>query len=42
MIETAASDFGFVTRVQLRQALSQRSHGRLELDPRRHLSRRES
>jgi tRNA A-37 threonylcarbamoyl transferase component Bud32/membrane-associated phospholipid phosphatase len=33
MIETAASDFGFVTRVQLRQALSQRSHGRLELDP---------
>jgi tRNA A-37 threonylcarbamoyl transferase component Bud32/membrane-associated phospholipid phosphatase len=31
--DTAASEFGFVTRVQLRQALSQRSHGRLELDP---------
>jgi hypothetical protein len=33
MNETASSDFGFVTREQLRHALSQRSHGRLELDP---------
>jgi tRNA A-37 threonylcarbamoyl transferase component Bud32/membrane-associated phospholipid phosphatase len=33
MSDTAASDFGFVTREGLRQALSQRSHGRLELDP---------
>jgi hypothetical protein len=33
MNETAASDFGFITREELRQALSQRSHGRLELDP---------
>jgi hypothetical protein len=33
MNETAASDFGFITREQLRQALKQRSHGRLQLDP---------
>jgi hypothetical protein len=33
MNDTAASDFGFITREELRQALSQRSHGRLELDP---------
>jgi hypothetical protein len=33
MSDTAASDFGFVTRDKLRQALSQGSHGRLELDP---------
>jgi tRNA A-37 threonylcarbamoyl transferase component Bud32 len=33
MNETAASDLGFITREELGQALSQRSHGRLELDP---------
>jgi hypothetical protein len=33
MRETASSEFGFITREELRQALSQRSHGRLELDP---------
>jgi tRNA A-37 threonylcarbamoyl transferase component Bud32/membrane-associated phospholipid phosphatase len=33
MSDTAASDFGFVTRDKLRQALSQGSHGRLGLDP---------
>jgi tRNA A-37 threonylcarbamoyl transferase component Bud32 len=33
MSDTAASDFGFVTREQLRQALKQRSDGRLQLDP---------
>ena len=27
------SDFWFITREELRQALSRRSHGRLELDP---------
>jgi hypothetical protein len=31
--DTASSEFGFLTRDELRQALSQRSHGRLELDP---------
>jgi hypothetical protein len=31
--DTASIEFGFITREQLRQALSQRSHGRLELDP---------
>jgi tRNA A-37 threonylcarbamoyl transferase component Bud32/membrane-associated phospholipid phosphatase len=31
--DTAATEFGFLTRQELRQALSQRSHGRLELDP---------
>ncbi|HEX3202888.1 MAG TPA: hypothetical protein VHW42_13265, partial [Actinomycetes bacterium] len=31
--DTASSEFGFITRDDLRQALSQRSHGRLELDP---------
>jgi tRNA A-37 threonylcarbamoyl transferase component Bud32/membrane-associated phospholipid phosphatase len=31
--DTASTEFGFVTREGLRQALSQRSHGRLELDP---------
>jgi tRNA A-37 threonylcarbamoyl transferase component Bud32/membrane-associated phospholipid phosphatase len=31
--DTASSEFGFITREELRQALSQRSHGRLELDP---------
>jgi tRNA A-37 threonylcarbamoyl transferase component Bud32 len=31
--DTASTEFGFITREQLRQALSQRSHGRLELDP---------
>jgi tRNA A-37 threonylcarbamoyl transferase component Bud32/membrane-associated phospholipid phosphatase len=31
--DTASSEFGFITRGELRQALSQRSHGRLELDP---------
>jgi tRNA A-37 threonylcarbamoyl transferase component Bud32/membrane-associated phospholipid phosphatase len=31
--DTASSEFGFITREDLRQALSQRSHGRLELDP---------
>jgi hypothetical protein len=33
MSNTASTDFGFISREQLRQALSQRSHGRLELDP---------
>jgi tRNA A-37 threonylcarbamoyl transferase component Bud32/membrane-associated phospholipid phosphatase len=33
MRETASTDFGFITREELRQALSQRSNGRLELDP---------
>jgi membrane-associated phospholipid phosphatase/tRNA A-37 threonylcarbamoyl transferase component Bud32 len=31
--DTASTEFGFLTRQELRQALSQRSHGRLELDP---------
>jgi hypothetical protein len=31
--DTASSEFGFITREELRQALSQRFHGRLELDP---------
>jgi len=31
--DTASTEFGFITRQDLRQALSQRSHGRLELDP---------
>jgi hypothetical protein len=31
--DTAPSDFGFITREDLRQALSQRSHGQLKLDP---------
>jgi tRNA A-37 threonylcarbamoyl transferase component Bud32/membrane-associated phospholipid phosphatase len=31
--DTASTEFGFITREELRQALSQRSHGRLELDP---------
>jgi tRNA A-37 threonylcarbamoyl transferase component Bud32 len=31
--DTASSEFGFITREELRQALSLRSHGRLELDP---------
>jgi hypothetical protein len=31
--DTASIEFGFITREQLRQALSQRSHGRLQLDP---------
>jgi tRNA A-37 threonylcarbamoyl transferase component Bud32 len=31
--DTASTEFGFLTREELRQALSQRSHGRLELDP---------
>jgi membrane-associated phospholipid phosphatase/tRNA A-37 threonylcarbamoyl transferase component Bud32 len=31
--DTASTEFGFITRQELRQALSQRSHGRLELDP---------
>jgi tRNA A-37 threonylcarbamoyl transferase component Bud32/membrane-associated phospholipid phosphatase len=31
--DTASSEFGFITREDLRQALSQRSQGRLELDP---------
>ena len=33
MSDTAASEVGFITREGLRQALSQRSHGRLQLDP---------
>jgi membrane-associated phospholipid phosphatase/tRNA A-37 threonylcarbamoyl transferase component Bud32 len=33
MSDTASTEFGFITRDELRQALSQRSHGRLELDP---------
>jgi membrane-associated phospholipid phosphatase/tRNA A-37 threonylcarbamoyl transferase component Bud32 len=31
--DTASTEFGFITREELRQALSQRSDGRLELDP---------
>jgi membrane-associated phospholipid phosphatase/tRNA A-37 threonylcarbamoyl transferase component Bud32 len=31
--DTASTEFGFISREELRQALSQRSHGRLELDP---------
>src|SRR5215208_24829 len=31
--DTASTEFGFITRQELRQALSQRSGGRLELDP---------
>ncbi|HEV3398209.1 MAG TPA: phosphatase PAP2 family protein [Actinomycetes bacterium] len=31
--DTASTEFGFITREELRQALTQRSHGRLELDP---------
>jgi hypothetical protein len=34
MSDTAATEVGFITREQLRQALSQRSNGRLHLDPR--------
>jgi tRNA A-37 threonylcarbamoyl transferase component Bud32 len=33
MSDTASTEFGFITREQLGQALSQRSHGRLDLDP---------
>jgi tRNA A-37 threonylcarbamoyl transferase component Bud32/membrane-associated phospholipid phosphatase len=33
MSDTAATEVGLITREQLRQALSQRSHGRLQLDP---------
>jgi tRNA A-37 threonylcarbamoyl transferase component Bud32 len=33
MSDTASSEVGFITREQLRQALSQRSGGRLQLDP---------
>jgi tRNA A-37 threonylcarbamoyl transferase component Bud32/membrane-associated phospholipid phosphatase len=31
--DTASTEFGFITREELRQALSQRSDGRLQLDP---------
>jgi hypothetical protein len=31
--DTASSEFGFITRDELRQALDERSDGRLELDP---------
>ena len=31
--DTASTEFGFITREELGRALSQRSHGRLELDP---------
>jgi hypothetical protein len=31
--DTASTEFGFITRQELRRALSQRSDGRLELDP---------
>jgi hypothetical protein len=31
--DTASSEFGFLTREELGRALSQRSHGRLQLDP---------
>jgi tRNA A-37 threonylcarbamoyl transferase component Bud32 len=31
--DTASTEFGFITRQELRQALAQRSNGRLELDP---------
>jgi tRNA A-37 threonylcarbamoyl transferase component Bud32 len=33
MNDTAAADFGFITRDELRQALARRSDGRLQLDP---------
>jgi tRNA A-37 threonylcarbamoyl transferase component Bud32 len=33
MSDTASSEVGFITREGLRQALSRRSHGRLQLDP---------
>jgi tRNA A-37 threonylcarbamoyl transferase component Bud32/membrane-associated phospholipid phosphatase len=33
MRETASTELGFITREQLRQALSRRSDGRLQLDP---------
>jgi hypothetical protein len=33
MSDTASTEPGFTTREQLRQALSQRSHGQLQLDP---------
>jgi membrane-associated phospholipid phosphatase/tRNA A-37 threonylcarbamoyl transferase component Bud32 len=33
LTDTASTEFGFITRQELRQALTQRSHGRLELDP---------
>jgi tRNA A-37 threonylcarbamoyl transferase component Bud32 len=33
LTDTASTEFGFITREELAQALSQRSHGRLELDP---------
>jgi hypothetical protein len=33
MSDTASTEVGFITREELRQALSQRSGGRLELDP---------
>jgi hypothetical protein len=33
MNDTASTELGFITREQLRQALNQRSHGRLQLDP---------
>jgi hypothetical protein len=33
MSDTAATEVGFISREELRQALSQRSHGRLQLDP---------
>jgi len=33
MRETAATEFGFVTREELGQALERRSDGRLQLDP---------
>jgi tRNA A-37 threonylcarbamoyl transferase component Bud32 len=33
MNDTASTELGFITREQLRQALSQRSGGRLQLDP---------
>jgi hypothetical protein len=31
--DTASTEFGFISREELRRALSQRSHGGLELDP---------
>ena len=31
--DTASTEFGFISREELRQALERRSHGRLELDP---------
>jgi hypothetical protein len=33
MNDAASTEVGFTTREQLRQALSQRSDGRLQLDP---------